>query len=195
MISLSPRYDLFRLLLPLEFIPQELREKYDRLLSEKPRVITRAIDLLNESIQGISMPGISDLVVDQPQTSRNRLGHIEPKHDNSSVTVDNPLSKIGKEVTITFRLDAGFINYYLLYETIFHRVCKPENYKDGTDIYYDILTEVGEPICRVYLYQCHIDALEGLEFSTDKVSRESNTFSMTLKFNNIDIEFNNVNHL
>lgn len=195
MLSLSPRYDLYRFLLPVEFIPEELREKYDAFLAQRPAVINRSIDFLNESIRGITFPGLSDLVVDQPQTSRNRLGRIEPKHDNSTVTTGNPLDKINREITITFRHTQGFLNYFLLFETIFHRICKPENYREGMDLHFDILDEDGKPACRVFLYQCHIDGISGLDLSMDKMDRQSDTFDLTIKFNNIDLEFGFEPHL
>ena len=34
-----------------------------------------------------------------------------------------------------------------------------------------------------------IDGIEGLDFTYSKVDRESNTFEVTFKFNNIDFEF------
>ena len=63
MLSLSPRYDLFKFELPKTFLPKEVTEKYQKLLAATG-VVSKPIDYLNESIQGINIPGISDLTID-----------------------------------------------------------------------------------------------------------------------------------
>ena len=70
-LSLSPRYDLFRFSLPKDFLPKEVEEKYMKMLSKDQSVLTTPIDYLNESIQGIDFPGISDIIVQQQQHGHN----------------------------------------------------------------------------------------------------------------------------
>ena len=53
MLSLSPRFDLFRFEIPKDYIPEEVRTKYDDIMSRRAGVITSCIDYLNESIQGV----------------------------------------------------------------------------------------------------------------------------------------------
>ena len=55
MLSLSPRYDLFKFSFPKDFLPEEVLVKYNKVLSKNAGVITNAIDYLNESIQGVSL--------------------------------------------------------------------------------------------------------------------------------------------
>ena len=70
-LSLSPRFDQFRFMIPKEYIPQEIRDKYDAILRRNPGVFTSSMDYLNESIKGISLPGIENLIVEQQQVSHN----------------------------------------------------------------------------------------------------------------------------
>ena len=63
MLSLSPRYDLFRFTLPKDFLPVEVEEKYATFFKNRQAVLVNPIDYLNESIQGIEFPGISDIIV------------------------------------------------------------------------------------------------------------------------------------
>ena len=67
MLSLSPRFDLFRFELPKDFLPDPIIEKYQKILDKNPGVLNTPIDYLNESIQGINFPGISDVVIAQAQ--------------------------------------------------------------------------------------------------------------------------------
>jgi hypothetical protein len=194
-LSLSPRYDLVRFAFDKDFLPEPVTKKWHKFLLKNPGVISTPIDYLNESIRGITFPGISDLTITQSQHSSNsitRTGNrinVEPKQDNATGTPANPLDRIERNITVKFRLNQGLYNYWMLYETIFYRICKPWLYDKGDDMFIDVLNETGNPVCRVKLYQCHITGLDGLEFAFDKVERQSDEFSLTFTFNNIDCDF------
>lgn len=196
MLSLSPRYDLFRFVLPKDFLPQEVYDKYEKIINRNPGVITTPIDYLNESIKTISFPGISDLNVEQPQHSTNstplKLGkiNVEPKHDATYLGTTNPLSNIEKEFKVGFRMNQGLLNYFMIYETIFHRICKPLGEDKCDPVFYvDLLNEDGNIISRIKYIDVYIDGIEGLEFDYSKVERDSGEFSVTFKFNNVDFDF------
>ena len=199
MLSLAPRMDLFRFVLPKDFLPTEVEEKYYKLFQQNASVITTPIDYLNESIMGVSFPGISDINIIQDQHGRNsikesNLGkgmgkiNVEPKHEIVYTTPDNPLEKIEKEFKVTFRKNQGLYNYFMLYETIFYKICKPHLYPPVDKLYIDILNEKGLSIARIVFTDCHIDGIEGLEFDYTKLEREADSFQVTFKFNNIDFE-------
>lgn len=195
MLSLSPRYDLFRFELPKEFLPKEVNDKWQEILNQEPGVIVRPIDYLNESIKSISLPGISDINIQQQQHSTNPIERVKGKintdanQNNTYVGSANPLDKINREITITFRVNNGLYNYFMIYETIFHRICKHILYDDGNDFNIDLLNEEGVITSRIKLYQCHIEGIEGLGLSYDKIDRQQETFDVTFKFNNIDYVF------
>ena len=194
MLSLSPRYDQFRFLFPKEFLPPEVTEKWQKKINKDSAVITTPIDYLNESIRGISFPGITDLTVTQQQHSTNPIKrtinriNVEPNQNNTTYATSNPLDKIQREITVKFRMNQGLYNYWMLYEAIFYRICKQKLYKDGTDLQLFILDEDGVRVVRVDLMQCHITGIDGLEFAFDKTERQVDEFSLTLTFNNIDLE-------
>lgn len=196
MLSLSPRFDLFDFCIPKSFIPDELIVKYDGIVSQvSPSVFTNTIDYLNESIQGISIPGMSDLNIFQPQVSRNSgtphegYLNIEPHHENSYLSAENPLMKIEKQLTVTFRQNQGLINYYLLYETAFHRYCRPQLYSTNETFILYLKNESGKYISQIKFYQPEINSIDGLEFSFNKIERAQETFSVSFTFNNIDFDF------
>ena len=101
MLSLPPRFDLFHFQFPKDFIPKEIEEKYYKYLMREKSVIRSPIEYLNESIVGISIPGIGEAVIQQPQTSHNSR-YIENVHDNTYRSAKNPISLIDKVFTITF---------------------------------------------------------------------------------------------
>ena len=194
MLSLSPRYDLFRFALPKDFIPEEVNKKYQKLLDKNAGVLVTPIDYLNESIQGVNIPGISDLIIEQTQHSHNSISgngrlNVEPSRSNSYKSPSNPLDRINKEITVTFRFNQGFYNYFMLYETIFWRCCKPTDYPNEDVLYIELLDETGRITSRVKFFDCMIDSIDGLDFTYSKIERDSGTFNITFKFNNIDFVY------
>lgn len=198
MLSLTPRFDLFKFLLPADFLPKEIEGKYRDILLRNAGIIQSPIDYLNESIQSVSIPGISDLNIAQQQISSNtikrnqhRLGkiNVEPTHEQTYMGSDNPLAKINKEFKVTFRLNQGLYNYFMIYETIFYRYLKAIGEQQDKVFMIDLLDETGNISSRIKLFDIFIDGIEGLDFTYSKVDRESNTFDVTFKFNNLDFVF------
>jgi hypothetical protein len=195
MLSLSPRYDLFKFSLPKDFLPKAVEEKYHGLLAKNAGVLATPIDYLNESIQSINFPGISDIIVAQIQHSSNdikrTLGklNVEPKREQIYSSTANPLDKIEQSFKVTFRMNQGLYNYFMLYETIFHQICKPQEYKHQPVFFIELMDEDGVVTSRILFKNVLIDGIDGLEFSFNKVERDTGTFDVTFKFSNIDFEF------
>ncbi len=195
MLSLSPRYDLFRFALPKDFLPVEVEEKYSMLIRSNQAVITTPIDYLNESIQGINFPGISDIIVQQQQHSTNSIErkagriNVEPKREQIYHTPANPLDKIEQSFKVTFRMNQGLYNYFMLYETIFYQICKPNVKKHEPVLFIELLNEYGEVTAKIVFKDVLIDGIDGLEFNYNKLERETGTFDVNFKFSNIDFEF------
>lgn len=194
MLSLSPRFDLFRFALPKDFLPEAVSEKYARILNENKSVITTPIDYLNESIQGITFPGISDLLVEQSQHSTNsNTGsskiNVEPTRKNVYYSASNPLSQVEGEFKVSFRRNQGLYNYFMMYETIFHKVTKSNAGELLDDVFHIyILNENGRIASRIEIFQPMMTGIEGLDFNYSKVERSNETFDVTFKFNNIDFD-------
>ena len=199
MVSLRPRMDMFRFLFPKDYFPKEVLDKYDALLNKNTAVIKTAIDYLNESVAGISFPGCQDLLVEQGQIGRNAQSpipgiggkiNVEPHYQHTYVSSDNILSKIDQEFKVSLRQNQGFLNYWLMYETMFHRYIKPERYQNDHEVFdLFILNEEGIPTVKVMLYQPQISGIDGLEFGYDKMERQKETFDVSFRFNNLNMDF------
>ena len=44
MLSLPPRFDQFRFMIPKEFIPEVIRNKYDEIIAKNANVFTNSMD-------------------------------------------------------------------------------------------------------------------------------------------------------
>lgn len=94
MLSLSPRYDLIRFYLPKTFIPDEIASKYTEKLLSDAYTLNNAIDYLNESIQGVTIPGLSGLTIVQQQHGYNQIG---APHTNTFIS---KLSKPAADIDV-----------------------------------------------------------------------------------------------
>lgn len=195
MLSLSPRYDLFRFAFPKDFLPEEILDKYQKILDKNPGVLNNPIDYLNESIQGVSFPGITDINIVQQQRSSNKILRnsgkfsMEPKTDITYTGSYNPLDKIDKKFKVSFRLNQGMYNYFMLYETIFYRFCKEYSKRPDDVLYIELLDENGTIISRIKFFDVYINGIDGIDMNYNKLEREVSTFEVEFSFNNIDFEY------
>lgn len=198
MLSLSPRWDLFRFSFPKDFLPEVVSEKYAKILSRNAGVLVTPIDYLNESIQNITIPGISEINMQQQQHSANAIKrtdtpkkviNVEPKTDITYKSSTNPLDNIEKSFKVGFRMNQGLYNYFMIYETIFYRICKPYDVGPDSVLYIELLDETGTICARIKFFDVYIDGIDGLDFDYSKLDRENNSFDVTFKFNNIDFDF------
>lgn len=201
-LSLSPRLDLFSFKFPKDFLPDEINEKYAKVLNKEKNVIISPIDYLNESIQGVTMPGLQNLLVEQQQHSPLHPANIhpqkglagarvsiEPERINQTYSPANILSQIGGELKVTFRRNQGLYNYLMLYETAFYKCLKQYASNDGDRVFVlNILDETGLIIGRIQFFDPRIDSIDGIEFSYNKLDRQPDTFDITFKYNNIDFD-------
>lgn len=200
MLSLSPRFDLYKFQFPKDFLVDELKEKYAKILNQRKNIIIDPTEFLNESIQGVELFGINDSVIEQKQIHRNThltdktngntpIQRIEPDSSVYYRSSANPLEHISKQITLTIRHTQGFLSYFMMLENWFHLYLKENTDTEPRVWYIDILNDAGVIISRVYLYNPIFNGLDSLQFSYNKVMKESSTFNATFNYSNINYEF------
>lgn len=206
MFSLKGRQDGFRLLLPQEFICDEINDKYAKILQNQKSFFTKPIDFLNETIQSVQVLGFSDGTVNQPQPG---IGHplIDPNrvkqnkflHTATDFTYRsevNPLQLIDKTLNITFRHTLGFLNYFLLFENFWYLYSRDKQYEDISFTFnIDIINQNGQVYSKIVLYDPIIHGIDMLDLNYTKPVAESQTFTAIFKYSNIDYQFISTNDL
>ena len=206
MFSLKGRQDGFRLLLPQEFICDEINDKYAQILQNQKSFFTKPIDFLNETIQSVQVLGFSDGTVNQPQPG---IGHplIDPNrvkqnkflHTATDFTYRsevNPLQLIDKTLNITFRHTLGFLNYFLLFENFWYLYSRDKQYEDISFTFnIDIINQNGQVYSKIVLYDPIIHGIDMLDLNYTKPVAESQTFTVIFKYSNIDYQFISTNDL
>lgn len=200
MLSLKARQDNWRLVFDKDFIPDEIKEKYTKVLNMKKSFITDPVDFVSETIQKIQVLGFSAASFIQQQTT-----HGQPLRDETRIAENNlqgsyddvqyravtsPLSIIDKTLNVQFRMSQGFLNYFILFESFFYKYCRDtDNSQLDTHFSVDVYNEQGEIYARILLYKPIIDSMDMLDLDFTQPVATSQTFQVTFKYTNIDFQF------
>lgn len=202
MLSLKPRQDLFSLAFNKDDFDSALITKYNALITPG-EVITNIIDVVNESITGITFIGINTDPVEQTQHGardqkesdydtlphNSKLGHIniEPYHNIIFRQHNNPLNSFDKEITVSFRLNQGLLNYFFLHENLQKYISKQNIYEGIKQLSINILSDTGEIISTVEFNNIIFKSISDLDFTFKQVGREEKEFTTVFAYNNIKI--------
>ena len=202
MFSLSAKRDGFRLLLPDEFIPDEIQEKYTKILKESHSFITKPIEFLNETIQKIEVLGFSSGSLAQQQTNHGNPIRLPGRIDQNWIqggasdvnyrSVASPVALVDHTLNIDFRHTLGYVNYFLLFESFCYQYCRDtENLDKNLDYSFnvDLLNENGCVYSRIVLDHPVIDGVDMLQFDYTQPLAQSATFRCVFKYSNFDYQF------
>ena len=177
MFRLPQRRDKFRLLLPDEFIPEEIEEKYTKILVDAHSFITKPIEFLNESIQKVEVLGFNSATIAQEQTRHGGPIRIPSRVEEnyfqggaSEVVYRMPGSAtqlIDHTLNIDFRHTLGYVNYFLLLESFYYQFSRDtENLHKNLDIDFnvDLLNDNDAIYSRIVLKKPVMDAMDMLQF-------------------------------
>ena len=109
---LNSRNNLYDFRFPRKFVPEEVANKYKSYLNRIPgSLLAEPIDYINYSIQGINVPGISF----DPITQADNDGTT--RYHRGAVPIQNTIQR---EFTVTMQLLDGFINYWIMMDTLLY---------------------------------------------------------------------------
>lgn len=199
-MNLKGRQDKWRLLLPEDLIPNEIKEKYAKVLKRQHSFIYKPIDLLNESIQKIQVLGFTGGTMEQPQSMHgeplrtpSRTAENNMMHSTNQIPYRSPfgpVSLVDKTLNVVFRHQAGFLNYFLLFESFFYQYSRDTKSDALPSVFpIDIYNEDGEVYCRIMLYDPLIDSMDMLDLDFTQTVAQSQTFQVVFKYSNIDFQF------
>ncbi len=183
---LQNRNDLFKIELPRVFIPKDIKARYEPYIFRMPTPITDVSDLVNYSIQSITIPNFNYNPVEQtkPGYYDQAKGTVRKWRQSLS-----PEMLIDRTFTITFQLLDGNVNYWIMLETFFHyysfQTTKPYTY----DIPLRIFDAEGFCMYSTIFKDCLFTGLNQFTLSYSEITPEFRTFECNFSFNDIQIDF------
>ena len=155
---LNSRNNLFNFKFPRTFIPEEVAIKYRKYLDRMPgNLVSEPIDYVNYSIQGISIPGINFEPVQQSPNDGTITYH------RGSSPIQNTIER---QFSIDLQLLDGYINYWIMQDTLLYY------YSKG----------VKEPFEKPIM-----NAISELELNMSSNVAEFTTFTLNFYYNKFNI--------
>lgn len=112
-----PRGDLFQLIFPPDFIPENIRRIWQPYIERMPTVIEDVDSFIAESVQTVSLPPVNYEPVEQQSYEKTSHTSYTKKHKSPIHSQDLP----DKSISVTFRMTDGYANYFILKQSLVWR--------------------------------------------------------------------------
>ena len=180
-MRLNSQSNQFIFNLPSDFVPKEISTSYEPLLEKNWSQYDNVIDYLNSTIKSVSFPGISIDTPEQRLSKGKTRNYYPAKNVNDIFTTH--------ELPVTFASVDSDTNYWIMVDILM------EHYLDVSKLYINPLVMDVIDIHRDVIYSIKFFEIIGVsisditfDYSQQKVNQKE--FTVTFKFNFIDIEFN-----
>lgn len=180
-MRLNSQSNQFIFNLPSDFVPKEISTSYEPLLEKNWSQYDNVIDYLNSTIKSVSFPGISIDTPEQRLSKGKTRNYYPAKNVNDIFTTH--------ELPVTFASVDSDTNYWIMVDILM------KHYLDVSKLYINPLVMDVIDIHRDVIYSIKFFEIIGVsisditfDYSQQKVNQKE--FTVTFKFNFIDIEFN-----
>ena len=180
-MRLNSQSNQFIFNLPTDFVPKEISTTYEPILEKNWSQYDNIVDYLNSTIKSVSFPGIS---IDTPEQHlmRGKTRNYYPAKNVNDIFTTH-------ELPITFASVDSDLNYWIMIDILM------KHYLNVYDLYINPLVMDVIDIHRDVIYSIKFFEIIGIsisditfDYSQQKVNQKE--FTVTFKFNFIDIEFN-----
>lgn len=166
--------------LPSDFLPQEIINTYSPILEKNWIQYENVIDYLNSTIKSVNFPGLSITTPEQTLIRGKKRNYKPATNINDIVS--------SREFQVTVRSVDSDLNYWIMFD-IFQK-----HYLDVTNLYIKPFTITAVDIHRDAIYVIKFFEIIAIslsdvifDYSQQKVNAKE--FTMTFKFNFVEIEF------
>lgn len=176
---LNSRDNLFQFGFPLTFIPKVVADKYRKYLNRIPgNLIEEPLDFINYTIQSINLPGMGYDPIQQAQYPGRQILF------RNSLPVQELFQK---ELTVTFQLVDGYINYWILLDTLSYYYSFETEKPYTDDLNLRILDSEGNALVTATLKKPLIKSLGDLSMSFASNVAEFKTFDLSIAYNEFEV--------
>jgi len=177
---LNSRNNTYDFRFPRKFIPDDVAEKYRKYLSKIPgNLMYEPIDFINYSIQGLNVPGISF----DPVTQSDWDGTT--RYHRGAVPIQN---LVERQFTVSMQLLDGFINYWIMQDTLLYYYAKSTEEPFTQDITLRVLDAEGASVAYFKFENPIMNSIGELNLNMSENVAEFNTFEVTFYYNKINLE-------
>lgn len=177
---LNSRNNSYDFRFPRNFIPDEVAEKYKKYLNRVPGgLLAEPVDFVNYSIQGINIPGITF----DPITQEDNDGTT--RYHRGAVPIQNTIQR---EFTVTFQLLDGFINYWIMMDTLLYYYARTTKQPYIEPFTLRILDAEGASVAFMKFEKIILNSINELNLNMAENVADFSTFECSFFYNKMSIE-------
>ena len=176
---LNSRNNAFDFRFPRKFIPEEVAEKYKKYLNKVPgSMLAEPIDFFNYSIQGINIPGVSF----DPVSQSDNDGSI--RYHRGAQPIQNTIER---QFTVTMQLLDGFINYWIMMDTLLYYYARSTKQPYTDPLTLRILDAEGASVAYMEFQKPIMNSINELNLNFAENVADFSTFEVTFYYNKLDL--------
>lgn len=177
---LNPKASNFYFNFPKGFFSERVVEKYTKYIEKQPIPFESVQQYVNSTIQSISFPSLSIDTVEQVRPLGKKITY------KSATPIQDLFSK---EITINFKSTDGFINYFIMLDTIldFLNFGNPQVFVQSLPL--RILDNEGNVVFSVVFDEVLFSSFGGLELNYTNNNPSYTGFSLGFTCNYLDVKF------
>jgi len=183
---LQNRNDLFKVELPKTFIPDEIKNRYLPYIQRMPTPVRNVSDLVNYSIQSITIPNFNYSPIEQVKPGYQDAAKGTARKFRQALS---PEMLIDRNFTITFQLFDGNVNYWIMLETFFYYYSFSTTKPYTVDVPIRIFDAEGNSMYSSIFTDCLFTGLNQFTMSYSEITPEFRTFEATFAFNDMKLDF------
>jgi hypothetical protein len=177
---LNSRNNSFDFRFPRGFIPTEVAEKYKKYLNRVPGgLLAEPVDFVNYSIQGVNIPGITF----DPITQADNDGTT--RYHRGAVPIQNT---IAREFTVTFQLLDGFINYWIMMDTLLYYYARSTEQPYIEPFTLRILDAEGASVAFMKFEKIILNSINELNLNMAENVADFSTFECNFFYNKMSLD-------
>ena len=176
---LNSRANSFYFVFPKGFFPSGVQDKYFQYIKNQSIPYDTLTQYMNSTIQSVSFPSLSASTVTQTRPLGKSITY------QSSTPIQNMFSQ---GFTVTFRMAEGFINYFVMLETVLGHLNfkNPELFVENLPL--QVLDNNGNVISTAKFKGVTITSLSELTLNYTQNAPTATTFSVGFNYNYLGID-------
>ena len=176
---LNSRANSFYFVFPKGFFPSGVQDKYFQYIKNQSIPYDTLPQYMNSTIQSVSFPSLSASTVTQTRPLGKTITY------QSSTPIQNMFSQ---GFTVTFRMAEGFINYFVMLETVLGHLNfkNPELFVENLPL--QVLDNNGNVISTAKFKGVTITSLSELTLNYTQNAPTATTFSVGFNYNYLGID-------
>lgn len=177
---LNSKYNSFYFNFPKGFFSERITQKYIKYIQKQPIPFDSVQAYVNSTIQSMGFPGMTLDSVEQ----------VRPLGKKISYKGSTPVQDLfNKEFNINFKMADGFINYFIMLDTIldFANFGNPNLFVQTLPV--RIMDNEGNVVISVNFIEVLFTSFSELQFSYTSNNFDFSSFTLGFKCNYLDIIF------